>query len=71
GLSAGNMGSLLTGLLGGTSSPGTSSSSSSSSSKPGKKPAAKKPAAKKPAAKKDSDTLSQVAGLVGSLLSGK
>lgn len=67
GLSAGNMGSLLTGLLGGTSSSGTSSSAS----KPGKKPAAKKPAAKKPAAKKDSDTLSQVAGLVGSLLTGK
>ncbi len=67
GLTAGNMGSLLTGLLGGTSSSGTSSSSS----KPAKKPAAKKPAAKKPAAKKDSDTLSQVAGLVGSLLSGK
>ncbi|MBP5695939.1 MAG: DUF937 domain-containing protein [Treponema sp.] len=71
GLTAGNMGSLLTGLLGGTSSSATSSSASSSSSKPGKKPAAKKPAAKKPAAKKDSDTLSQVAGLVGSLLTGK
>lgn len=67
GLTAGNMGSLLTGLLGGTSS----SATSSSASKPGKKPAAKKPTAKKPAAKKDSDTLSQVAGLVGSLLSGK